>query len=124
MGVVIRDRLEELKTALKDDLGGLFMVEDLVELCAGYVETVVKMESSITTMRFRLETEEYQQYVVNWDRRRRLLHNSVMASFHAVDRMVRGMGMAPLADVDLEDRYVVSELAKGIVDGYYAGRRK
>ena len=122
--MIIKDRLESLKEALKEDTGGLFLLQDLVELCASYVETVVKMESSITTMRFRLETEEYQQHVVNWDRRRRLLHNSVMASFTSVDRMVRDMGMAPLTYEDIQDRQVVGELAKAVVDGYYGDRRK
>lgn len=124
MSVVIKDRLEELKVALRDDHGGLFLLEDLVELCASYVETVVKMESSITTMRFRLEGDAYREYVRTWDTRRKLLHNSVTASFSSVDRMARGMGMAPLVEGSIEDRYYMGQLAKEVVDGYYEDRRK
>ena len=116
--MIISKEIESIKERVSHDEDALFLIEDFVETCNRYVSIVVSMENSIGTARFRLENEDYKQFVMNIDNRRRTAHDALMSSVRVVNRLSK------LFHGNVEDRVEVGDFAKQVVDSYFEGRRR
>jgi len=108
-------------TNSKDDLKH---VEETINDCASYVETVVNMENAITTARFRLEPEEYQQYLTRLDQSRKLSHDSLIVSVRVLNRFCRLYDCEPVFEGDTGSRVQIAEFARGVTVNYFDERKK
>lgn len=118
----IKAKIEALKEKVKDDADMLSIVHDLVENSHRYITAVVNMENSITTMRFRLDGEDYRQYMQNLDTARRIVHNALISSVKIVNRLCNEEKIELIYEGDITDRFKVGSLAMEIVDDYFKNR--
>jgi hypothetical protein len=124
----IKKKFEKLISAIsgakettykKDDLQS---VEDLILDCGRYIEKVNHMESAITVARFRMEPDEYREYVMNLDRSRKYAHDALVASVRVLDRLCRAYQVDPLY-AGPDERIPVSEFAMDVVKEMFEGRK-
>ena len=115
---MINKEIESIKERVSHDEDALFLLEDMIEACNRYVSIVVSMENSIGTARFRLEGEDFREFVTSMDKRRRTAHDALMSSVRVANRLSK------LFHGNVEDRVEVGDFAKQVVDSYFEGRRR
>lgn len=99
----------KLIESLKDDDFFLQFIEDGVKKLVKYVDAIESMELRIPILRFRLETEEFQQAVMTLDADRRMKHNVAIDTCNQLNRLCAANGIEKLFTCDMDDRYAVAE---------------
>lgn len=121
----LRDRITLLVSNL-NDIGESELsadVEEIINSCGQYIEKVNAMESALVSARFRLEGNDYRDYMVDLDKSRRLAHNSLIVSVKLLNRYCKLANIDPLYEGDLESRIEIAEFAKEIVDEMFESRK-
>jgi hypothetical protein len=120
----IKERINALLEAVKDDPDQLSLVKNMVDSCSHYVDTVVSMENAINVARFKIsDPSEYREYVQQLDKSRRIAHNALISSVHIVDRLCKINKVELIYGGD-EDRLAIAEFAKQVVDEFFEERKK
>lgn len=94
-------------------------VKDVLQLSSKYVACVAEEEESIAAARFMMEGAAYRAFVQNVDRNRRIMHEALMSQVNMLNRICGLAGVAPVADVDVDDRESYYAFAKKVVDEYF-----
>lgn len=98
-------------------------VELYIKKCGEYIKAVNDMESAIATARFRMEGEDYRQYIMNLDRTRKIVHDDLINSTKLINRLCEIYGY-PKIYTGSWDRIEVAEFAKQIVNEFFEKRQK
>jgi hypothetical protein len=93
-------------------------LDELVRDCEHYVTSVTTMERVLTIQRHRLDPESYREAMQRADNNRRMLHEALMASLEAINRLsTQVYGGEKL--FTFADRHEAAEIAIRIVDEYF-----
>lgn len=98
-------------------------IEEIIDSCGRYIESINSMEAAITSARFRLEGNDYREYVMNLDKSRRLTHNSLIVSVKLLNRYCRLAEMDPIYKGDMESRIEIAEFAQKVVNEMFDTRK-
>lgn len=125
---MLREKFNTLVQRIKDESGAywkedLETVEDSIKQCGRYIKTVNDMESAITSARFRMEPEDYREYIMNLDRSRKIEHDALIVSVRVLNRLCSIYRVDPIFTGDLENRIEVAEFAKAVVDEMFETRQ-
>lgn len=121
-----REKFDTLVAALKDRSDAEDFLDDIhscITSCGAYIEAVNSMESVITVMRFRLEPDEYREKLSEVDKRRRSMHNGLIANVTILDRICRMAEQPPIYGGDYEDRLAIAEFAMDVTAEMYETRK-
>lgn len=124
-----KEKLEALKNAVETDNNSKMIIqriEECVSVFGSYIKHVVDMEAAMQFARFRLEGEEYRDYVERLDRQRTVIHDAALVNCNIVNRMaVKFLGeeifpnAANMHRSEVADTYI-----KVVVDEYFEARKK
>jgi len=126
---VYKEMLTELSLKIKSS-DSLYKNEDIefvekyARKCGEYVEKVNAMETAINIGRYRMEPEEYREYVMELDRIRKIAHDALIADTKMLNRICEIYNYPPIYTGSLDDRNEIAEFAKKIVDEFFEGRQK
>jgi hypothetical protein len=121
----IKERINKLIEAIKEDPDMLALIQEMVDSCANYVDTVVNMENAITIARFKIDDpSEYRAHVQRLDQSRRIAHNVLISNVRIVDRLCKVNKVEPVYGGHDEDRLAIAEFAKQVVDEFFEERKK
>ncbi|SDF52419.1 Protein of unknown function [Thermoanaerobacter thermohydrosulfuricus] len=105
----------------KDDLE---IVEEYPNKCSYYIEKVVSMESAILIARFRMEPEDYRNYIMELDRSRKIAHDALIAETKILNKICQIYGYPEIYNGSFENRNEIAEFAKKIVDEFFEKRQR
>ncbi|MGI9951420.1 DUF3232 domain-containing protein [Moorellaceae bacterium AZ2] len=103
----------------KDDLQS---VEDFIEDCGKYIDSVMAMEAALAVARYRMEPEDYREHIIELDRRRKLNHDALIASVRLVNRLAKLYGCEPVY-TGPDERIAIAEFAMEITQEFFAERK-
>ncbi|MCL5272773.1 MAG: DUF3232 domain-containing protein [Gammaproteobacteria bacterium] len=103
----------------KDDIEA---VENAIYDAAKYIDRVIAMESAMVSARFRMEPDEYREFILNLDRGRKIAHDALIASIRLVNRLCGIYGIEKIYAGPME-RIAIAEFGKEIVDSFFAERK-
>lgn len=116
---------EKIKNQSVDDVQmELELIEEAGKDCSEYVKKVVDMEHAVNVARFRLEGQDYRDYITELDKARRAVHNVVISDIKVLNRLSMLHSLPLLFEGNVNDRIEVGEFAKALVDEYFANREK
>jgi len=122
---MLREKFSELVQKLKElgenDLAN--DVDEIINSCAKYLESVTAMESCISVLRFTLEPEEYRVRLTELDKARRLVHNGLIANVKILNRYCNMAQLPSIYEGDLESRIEIAEFARTVVDEMFETRK-
>lgn len=98
--------------------------EALTDACLEYVKAVDQMETSITAARFRMNDEDYRNFIQTLDKRRSIYHEGLIARLSAFDAIATYYGCEPMFTGDRPDRYAVADFAGELVNTLFENRGK
>jgi len=110
------------KAEAKDAKEDLEIIQDFVQDCSRYIDTVVNMENAISVARFIMEADEYREHLVNLDRSRKMAHDSLIVSTRLLNKLCRLYDIEPVYKGS-DSRIEVAEFAKAVVDDFFAERK-
>ena len=121
----LRDNINILVNRLneKGEMEFAADIEEIINSCGRYIESINSMEAAITSARFRLEGNDYREYVMNLDKSRRLTHNSLIVSVKLLNRYCRLAEMDPIYKGDMESRIEIAEFAQNVVNEMFDTRK-
>lgn len=93
------------------------MVLDALSTFNGYVKRVALEEQQMQAARFRMEPEDFREFVMGIDRARRLNHDACVMQLGILNRLASQFGMAPFLVTD--DREAVAKFAMEVVNVYF-----
>lgn len=105
----------------KDDLE---IIEQYPVKCAYYIEKVANMESAIQIARFRMEPEDYRNYIMELDRSRKIAHNALISETKLLNKICQIYNYPEIYTGSFEDRNEIAEFAKKIVDEFFEKRQR
>ena len=128
-------RLREVRELLveNEDRCGLSLLEELIGHASRYIESVVKMDLP-KSLKYRLETWEFQEKLQELDQSRRIKHNSLISQLCILNRYLfknysageevpyGGVYSLPLHTLSPLDRIAVGDWAGYLILGLYAQR--
>lgn len=121
----MKNKIEELYALINkeedEDLRDMYAdaVKSALMACASYVKRVAQMEQRIQLARFRMEGEEYREFVMELDRSRRYHHDSMMGQINMMNRIAARLGKDAIADVDENNRETYADFAMRVVNEYF-----
>ncbi len=117
--------VKELQTLEDIDVSrdAIAYIEDIIKTCGEYVERVTTMEAALTVARYRMEGEEYREYVSNLDRSRRIAHDAIVANTAILCRYCRLANVPLIYTGDLKSRYEVAEFAFMVTAEFFKERQ-
>lgn len=117
--------VKELQTLEDIDVSrdAIAYIEDIIKTCGEYVERVTTMEAALTVARYRMEGEEYREYVSNLDRSRRIAHDAIVANTAILCRYCRLANVPLIYTGDLKSRYEVAEFAFKVTAEFFKERQ-
>lgn len=80
---------------------GKTCVEDMVD----YYKAVYMLDHQITVWKATLDDDEFRRRLQTGDRRRRVLHDSAMASLSVANRLANKLQLGSVIDFDIEVEY-------------------
>lgn len=98
------------------------MIHDLAKDCANYINCVSNMENAINLARFRLETKDYQNFIMNLDNSRSRTHNVVISGVRVLNKLTIIHNLEPIFTGNLESRIEIAQFAKEYVDELFNER--
>lgn len=125
-----KEKFEELKNRIiakeekKED--NLYYLEDAINSCGAYVESIITMEALLQLGRFRMDGEAFKEQIERLNGRRTSLHNSCIISLNIINKLCMLHDMETIfPGLDAMDRTTVADtFVKGIVDEYFKERTK
>lgn len=84
-----------------------------------YVNVVAKQTMESPTIRHRFEEQALRDYVMANDRERKMTHDCCIGGMNQVNRLCKRYNIAPMFDVDTNDRYAVADMAGLYVNEIY-----
>ena len=84
--VMAKKRYNEIYSLVKNDEIGKQLLDDVIEASKKYFQHVVNMEHNIKTLKFLLDTAQYQEKVSELDSKRRIYHNNLIDSIFILNR--------------------------------------
>ncbi|SHF76596.1 Protein of unknown function [Caldanaerobius fijiensis DSM 17918] len=90
-------------------------MEDYIKDCNHYAKTVADMEGALTVARYRLEGEEYREYIANLDRNRKIAHDALIASTKLLNKLCKIYG-EPAIYTGGESRIEIAKFAIAVTD--------
>lgn len=100
------------------------IIEQYPNKCAVYIEKVTAMETAINTARFRMEPDEYREYITELDRSRKIIHDALISDTKLLNKICQIYGYPEIFTGNLNDRNEIAEFAKKIVDEFVEKRQK
>lgn len=122
---MLRERFEELtkKLSIMGDDMLLESVKFAIDSCGNYVEAVNAMEAVLTVQRFRLEPDEFREAVSEADKRRRNIHNGLIANVTILNRVCIMAEVEKIFQGDTEDRLAIADFAMEVTTEMFATRK-
>ena len=129
-------RFSQIKDILikNKDEQGLGLLEDLVCKADRYIQSVVRMDLP-ASIKFRLETYEFQEKITEMDRNRRIKHEALISQLKIFNRYlfrnyqagcevpVGGIYSLPPETLSPMDRHAVGDWAGFLILGLYDNRK-
>lgn len=117
----IKRLYEAIHTEEDEDLREIFeeAVKDSLATCNEYVKLVAQQEQLIQLARFRLEGNDYREYVEELDRSRRFTHDGLVVKVDLLNRTAARFKLEPIADVCKSDRETYAAFALKVVTDYF-----
>lgn len=113
--------IENLASKIKDN-SDLEILEDVEKDFSHYVKSVSDMEHGIAVARFRLEGEEYRNYIQNLDKQRRAAHNAAIVSVRILNRFCKLYNTDLIFAGNIEDRVQVGNFCMKVVNELFENR--
>ena len=95
-------------------------------MCEGfssYVKTVTDMENAISVDRFRMEGEDFRDFVMSLDSSRRAAHESAIDGVKIVNRLAERHSISPIFEGDINDRQDVAAFCEEYVKEIYGSAK-
>lgn len=113
--------LQLVKSCGKDE--ELFdFIEMGMNAMVNYVGKVAHMEYCIPLYNGRYEGQEYRDKVQELDERRRMAHESAISAVDSLTRLAKNLGVEPMFDGNLEDRYQIADFCEAMVREFFINR--
>lgn len=109
------DNIKMRNTALQS-------IESTINSMADYMSSVISMESALQIAKFRMEGEDYRDYIQTLDRRRTSAHNAMIARVSSANRICDMVGCKKFFGGDIDDRYAVADFAGDVVKEFFDNR--
>lgn len=127
-----RERYNKICELIGDNRLANELLDKLVKSAARYVDVVAVTERRIQSARFRLEGEEFRQFVMELDRQRKLAHDALISSLYSFNRYILKEygdecpvgGIYSLDPTTIRDRWAVGSWAGFLVDAIFGDRRR
>lgn len=95
-------------------------IQGVLKNCSEYATFVAQQEQRIQVARFRMEPNDYREFVQNIDYNRRLAHNCLMKGVDKLNNWCAKFGVAKIAyEVDPKDRESYGTFALRVVNEYF-----
>lgn len=125
--MTIREKFTELTNKIKESnseyaLNDIKNVEEYIQECGNYIKRVNDMEAALTVARYRMEPEDYREYIVELDKKRKVAHDSLIASTRLLNKLCNLYGVEPIYSGS-DSRIEIADLAKAVVDEMYDTRK-
>lgn len=122
---MLRKKFDELVTLIEqgNDKELLETVHYAIESCGQYIEAVNAMEAIITVQKFRMEPEDYRAFLMEADKRRRNIHNGLIANVAVLNRICKMFNVSEIFEGDIEKRIEVAEFAAKVVNEMFETRK-
>lgn len=99
------------------------LIDSIARDCGEYITAITNMENAINIARFRMDTTDYQDYIVSLDKSRTVAHNVVISGVKVLNRLCKLHDLDVIYKGDTNSRIMVAEFAKEYVDELYKERR-
>ena len=122
---MVAEKYEALLQANAKDPEMLETICDYVDTFRKYVNSVIAMETGVSMARYRYEgePEKYQEVVQNYDKSRRICHESAIAACRVLNRISERSGLEPFYEGDTEGRYQVADFCmRSCEELFYKGQ--
>ncbi len=103
----------------KDDLQA---VEDFIDDCGKYIDSVMAMEAALAVARYRMEPEDYRAHIIELDRRRKMNHDALIVSVRVMNRLARLYECEPIY-TGPDERIAIADFAMEVTQEFYAERK-
>lgn len=108
--------------AASDDYDMLEIINSDMNALELYVQSVYTMEVTIPVVRARYEGEEVRDRITALDRNRRAAHERAIIAVKRLNRFSGILGVAPLFEGDVNDRYQIADFCHKVVSEIFSNR--
>lgn len=115
---IARELTQKLNKEDKD------IVEDIINDFSTYIKKVADMENAINVARFRLQGQEYRDYISNLDTQRRAAHNNAIVGVKMLNRLCKMNEMPEIYTGNMDDRNEVAEFCMAVVKELFNERER
>lgn len=117
----IIERLQQTKYEMFDgDKEEAFdFVSEQLEKFPQYTNIVIREQIMMPIWRFRYDGEELRDKIQDIDQKRKIAHDSAIASVNILNRLSKNLGLEPFADIDTNDRHEVANFVGQYVNEVY-----
>ncbi len=113
--------LSEKARGEADDLD---VIKEAMESFCEYVRVVDDTEVAIRMASFRLEGYDLRQAIENYDKSRRLAHNSAIVNARMINRIAALYAVDAIFTGDYDDRLQVADFCLEVTNALFVNRRK
>lgn len=100
------------------------IVEDIINDLSTYIKRVSDMENAINVARFRLQGQEYRDYISNLDTQRRAAHNNAIVGVKMLNRLCKMNDVPEIYTGKIDDRNEVAEFCMAVVKELFDERER
>ena len=97
-------------------------VEDFISDCGNYVDKVTTMEAALSVARFRMEPDEYREFIIRLDRNRKYAHDALIASVRVMNRLCGVYDVAKIYEGP-DERIPIGDFALEVSTEFFKERK-
>lgn len=109
--------LKEAVSRIDDSL--LSVIDEMIDICAFYVQRVANMENALESAYFRLEGADYREFITELDRSRKVVHDDLIGKVSMSIRLAKKVSVEHPFNGDIGNRHQVADFAKEVSDHYF-----
>ena len=124
-------RFNEIIRIISGDEVAVSLLNTLIDSIERYFYTVVRMETKLKVLRFRLEADALQSLTIDLDRQRHLAHEALISNLHIFNRYIlKEFDEVPVGGIFSEDptmirdRIAVADWSGKLLCALFANRKR
>jgi hypothetical protein len=122
METILRQKISNLLEKLPVE--DITILEEMLNNCGEYIEKVNRMGNAWTVVRYRMDTNNFQEYYSSIDKSRTSIHNDLIIKVKMINRLCKIHSVESIFTGNTDERIEVAEFAMEVVTENFTLRKK